>query len=89
MGITHYEKLILEDLKRNRATIHKRQVLDLITALTGLVGLLFVVFIYPQVRLIIIIAGLCGGLIGVSIERLYNKKISTLAIKLYEQEKSK
>ena len=84
MHITKYEQLLLEDLKRSRGTKKRKLVLDVTVALTGLTGFLILIIVYSNFQLITIISGLCGGLLGASIERLYTKKISTLAMKLYK-----
>lgn len=84
MALNKYERLLLEDLKNNQKIPSRFLILDGLYFIVGLVGFILIGTFYPQNFTAIFGAALCGGLIGVTFEKVYVRKIMSLVFKLYQ-----
>ncbi|KAF3884700.1 MULTISPECIES: hypothetical protein [Nostocales] len=82
--ITKHERVLLEELQSTRGSKSKRFVIDGIALITSFSGLIFLFFLHHQSYLILLASALCGGMIGVSIEKMYSRQIMSVALKLYK-----
>lgn len=84
MKLTKHETTLLNELESTRGSKSKRLVIDMIVIIVGLGGLSLLLFLYYQKSLILLVSALCGGMIGLSIEKMYAQKIFFIALKLYK-----
>ncbi len=84
MTLTKYDRLLLDDLKKSQKNPQRLIILDGLYFTVGIVGFIVIATVYHQARLPIFGAALCGGLIGVTFEKVYVRKIMSLAFKLYQ-----
>jgi hypothetical protein len=83
MKLTKYEILLLEDLKRSQKKQQRSLILSGLYFTIGIVGFVVIATVHNHIFLPIFGAVLSGGLIGVTFEKFYARKIMLLAFKLY------
>ncbi len=84
MTLNKYERLLLEDLKKSQKIPSRLLLLNGLYFTVGLVGFILIGTFNPENLTAIFGAALCGGLLGVTFEKVYVRKIMSLAFKLYQ-----